>query len=371
MAIVFLALPLPNNKGLRKYRISLWFLTGAYLGMAILKTSILTFHLATINLLSIERLTISSLQATQFTVALIALLSPHFITRRNLYVQIIPVMILNLVYLLVAHRWGNPVIGSYRELSELALQPSMLIREFFALFYLAQLGYLTRIFILQVRIYEDKIDNYFAENYRLHLPWVRYCYFVALTIGISAFLSCFIVSEPTLLAFNGLFAIFYLVFGICYIQYPRTFIHIEPAIFPPANVSDEPSKNSRRLAWNELKNHILAEKYYLKQEVNIEDMARYLKIGRTTLSRFINNEEGLNFNSWINMLRIEEAKILLEKYPEYSLLEISEMVGYSESSNFSRQFKLITTKSPSVWRQAYKREFIAENQAFRSQEQTF
>jgi AraC-like DNA-binding protein len=82
-------------------------------------------------------------------------------------------------------------------------------------------------------------------------------------------------------------------------------------------------------------------------------MAQYLKIGRTTLSTFINNEEGMNFNSWINLLRVEEAKSLLIDYPHYNLTQISELIGYSEPSNFSRQFKLITSESPSVWRQTY------------------
>jgi len=95
----------------------------------------------------------------------------------------------------------------------------------------------------------------------------------------------------------------------------------------------------------------MAEKYYLKAGVTIEEMAQHLKIGRTTLSSFINCEEEMNFNLWINSLRVEEAKALLVEYPTYNLTQIAEMIGYSESSNFSRQFKLITNESPSVWRQ--------------------
>jgi len=133
---------------------------------------------------------------------------------------------------------------------------------------------------------------------------------------------------------------------------------------------EEPSKNKGRIVWADLKNTILTEKYYLKPEVNIEEMARYLKIGRTSLSRFINNEEGLNFNAWINMLRIEESKLFLVKYPDYTLIEISEMVGYSESSNFSRQFKQLTSKSPSVWRQTCKTVY-EEDQTLHSQKQIF
>jgi len=370
MAGVFMALPLPSNSGLRKYRISLRFLAGTYLLMALLEICVLVLNPPAVNLISMDTLSIASLQASMFTFALITLLSPRSITWRNLYLQLTPALILNLLYLLAVSRWGNPVIQSYREMSEMAFHPSMLVRELFVLFYIAQLVYLTRTFIHQARIYENEIDNYFADNYRLHLPWVRYCFYTALSIGICVLISCFILSEQVLLEFTGLYAIFYPVFGICYIQYPRTYVYIEPAIYPSGNIKYEPAKNNRRLVWADLKNTILTEKYYLKTEVNIEEMARYLKIGRTSLSRFINNEEGLNFNAWINLLRIEESKLLLLKYPDYSLIEISEMVGYSESSNFSRQFKLITSKSPSVWRQTDK-EAYEEDQTRHSQKQIF
>ncbi len=83
-------------------------------------------------------------------------------------------------------------------------------------------------------------------------------------------------------------------------------------------------------------------------------MSQYLKIGRTTLSTFINNEEGMNFNMWINTLRIEESKKILIEFPDYNLAQIAEMVGYSESSNFSRQFKQVAKVSPSVWRQSHR-----------------
>ena len=370
MAGVFMALPLPSNSGLKKYRISLRFLAGTYLLMALLEICVLALNPATVNLISMDKLSIASLQASMFTFALITLLSPRSITWRNLYLQLTPALILNLLYLLAVSKWGNPVIQSYRELLEMTFHPPMLIRELFVIFYIAQLGYLTHTFIHQARIYENEIDNYFADNYRLKLSWVRYCFYAALSIGICVLISSFILSERVLLELNGLYAIFYPVFGICYIQYPRTYVYIEPAIYPSVTITDEPSKNKGRLVWVDLKKSILTEKYYLKPDVNIEEMARYLKIGRTSLSRFINSEEGVNFNAWVNTLRIEESKLLLIQYPDYSLIEISEMVGYSESSNFSRQFKLITTKSPSVWRQTGKVAY-EEDRTLHSQKQKF
>jgi len=350
MAMVFLTIPIPKTKGLYKYRISLRFLAGAYLIVALVKTAVMLFKITHVDLISMERLTISSFQATLYNFALITLINPRFINRRFLYYQIIPVIALNMLYILVASRFGHPVLPNLSKLTELALQPPVLVRELFVLFYIFQIIYFCRLFILKVRQYKKNINDYFSESYRLYLPWIEYCYFTSLTIGICALISCFILSENLVLIFNIVCIVFYFVFGICYIQYPQTFKLIEPVIYTSHNNPAEGTKINKHVVWNELREVIIQEKYYLRPEVNIEDMAHHLKIGRTTLSKFINSEEKMNFNSWVNTLRIEEAKQLLLTYPDYTLIEISEMVGYSESSNFSRQFKLITKVSPSVWR---------------------
>lgn len=354
MAIFFLALPLPPNKGLNNYRMSLRFLAGAYLLLAILNILVMGFDLSLDNFISMEILTMSSLQASLFTITLIVLLKPQFNTKHYLIKQIAPVLILVTLYFLVSNRWGDPEIVSFDELRQSAFHPAIFLRELFLLFYSFQLVYLTRLFIRQEQLFEKKIDNYFADNLRLHLPGVRYCYYAALSIGIGSGLSCFLFSNQWELIFTVIYTIFYLGFGIYYIQYPRTFVFIEPAICVQENNKDEFEKTNKRINWHQLKKQILEDKYYLGDGVNIQEMAQYLKIGRTTLSTFINNNEGMNFNLWINNLRVEEAKSLLLAYPHYSLAQIAELVGYSEASNFSRQFKQITAETPSVWRQKHK-----------------
>jgi len=354
LATVFIALPLPQNDGLKKYRTSLRFLAGAYLTMAGLKIVVMVFDIAMVNIISMEGLSIASLQATLITLTLITLINPQFITKKLTSNLLMPVPVFIIMYAVVVSKWGDIRITSFSELLKTVTQPAIVVRELFLLYYVYQLVYLTRIFTLQVSEFKQNIDNYFADNYRLHLPGVIYSFYSALTVGIFALLSCFMFTALSVLIFTIAYAVFYLAFGIYYIQYPRTFIEIEKAIYQVNNLEDESVKTAKRFNWLELKRKIIDEKYYLKAGVNIEEMALYLKIGRTTLSNFINSEEGKNFNQWINTLRVEHAKNLLIEYPTHNLSEIAEMVGYSESSNFSRQFKIITNESPSVWRQNFR-----------------
>lgn len=351
MAMVFLLLPLPENKGLHKYRISLRFLAGAYITMALLKTFILLFHVAIINLIPMEGLVIASLQAPLFAFTLITLINPRSIKKNYLYRQLMPVFIFIILFLLSAYKWGNPSILTFAGLKANALHPTVIIRELLLFYYAFQLLDLTRIFSRHTRIYQKRIDNYFADSYQRRLLGVKRSFYSALVVGIFVFISSFIPSPLLIILFEASYALFYLVFALFYIQYPGKFTHIEPVISVPSPSVENHATNKKRLVWDDLKKQIIENKYYLKSGVTIDEMAQYLKIGRTTLSTFINNHEGMNFNLWVNSLRIEDAKNLLIDCPHYSLTQIAELIGYTEPSNFSRQFKLITKESPSIWRQ--------------------
>jgi AraC-like DNA-binding protein len=171
-------------------------------------------------------------------------------------------------------------------------------------------------------------------------------------VGTVALSSFFFYSSAWVTATAGIYALFYVGFGLFYIQYPNTFTEIEQAITETeVIVPDETEKVNRLPTWDKLKQQVIQEKYYLNSGVTIEEIAQLLKIGRTSLSGFINKEERVNFNLWINTLRIEEAKKHLVNHPDFSIAKVSELVGFSEQSNFSRQFKLLTQQSPSEWRQ--------------------
>ena len=49
-------------------------------------------------------------------------------------------------------------------------------------------------------------------------------------------------------------------------------------------------------------------KEYLQTGITIIKMAKALGINRTYLSNYINDTYAMNFNNWLNGLRIEEAK---------------------------------------------------------------
>jgi YesN/AraC family two-component response regulator len=74
-------------------------------------------------------------------------------------------------------------------------------------------------------------------------------------------------------------------------------------------------------------------------------------------SRIFKEEMGENFNSYVNLIRIEAAKKLLlnEQVP---LVDISSLVGFEGQSYFSKVFKKMTGMTPGRFREARGRNVI-------------
>lgn len=81
------------------------------------------------------------------------------------------------------------------------------------------------------------------------------------------------------------------------------------------------------------------DKPYIKEGLALSDVAYQMKISGLQLSYYLNHYLGVNFNSWINRLRIGEAKRLMEANPQMQISDVASAVGYSEIAVFSRNFK--------------------------------
>ena len=352
MGTSFLSLYTPNKEGLKSYRISLKVLASAYFAMSLLTIAVLTFNFAdnareNFTFLSVF---ISSTQALLFGFTLITLINPNFVRTRKLAYHMLPYLFFTILYLVSYISFGDPNLASLNYLEQYIYHPTIWIRMLFLGYYLFQLIYYTYLFLREVRRYNEELLNFFSEVIQLKMKWVHIAFFSALTVGTLALVSNFFPGRYDWMVTLA-FAFFYFGFAQEYIKYNKLFTIIEPAIV--AATMENPQTITRTLIktdWRSYRQIIETRQYYRESGVNIEDLASKLNIGRTTLSNLINREEGVNFNTWINRLRIEDAKQLLIENPDYTISTISEIVGYTEQANFSRQFKQITGESPLVWR---------------------
>jgi len=94
------------------------------------------------------------------------------------------------------------------------------------------------------------------------------------------------------------------------------------------------------------------EKIYRQFDLKLDEVAAMLFITPHQLSEFINDLLGMNFSSYINQHRVEEAKSLLVNKPEQSTLTIGFQVGFGSKQSFNTIFKQQTGMTPSGFRKS-------------------
>lgn len=93
--------------------------------------------------------------------------------------------------------------------------------------------------------------------------------------------------------------------------------------------------------------HYIQENY--AAELTLERMAERLKLSSGYLSVYFKRKSGMNFLEYLNQVRIEKAKELLQ-LTELKVQEIGERVGYTSSNSFFRMFKKWTGLTPGDYR---------------------
>ncbi|MGG3470374.1 response regulator [Neobacillus pocheonensis] len=96
-----------------------------------------------------------------------------------------------------------------------------------------------------------------------------------------------------------------------------------------------------------------AESYihsYYQKQLKAHEVADYINISPNYFSTLFKQKTGKSFNEYINHLRVEEAKKLLEETP-FNVNEIAEQVGYREYKYFVDVFKKMTGYTPTKYRQ--------------------
>jgi len=85
------------------------------------------------------------------------------------------------------------------------------------------------------------------------------------------------------------------------------------------------------------------------RDISLGELAQTVGVSVTYLSKLFNRKYGMNYREYLNEIRIEQAKALLE-VPHMKVMEIARRVGYSNANYFTRIFKRLTGLSPQEYR---------------------
>ena len=95
---------------------------------------------------------------------------------------------------------------------------------------------------------------------------------------------------------------------------------------------------------------LMVEKHaFLDSELRLVDVARTLCTNRNYLSRHINERYGVNFNEYLNRMRIRYSKQYMIDNPNQLLDQIAIECGFGTAQSFGRKFKAIEGVTPRTW----------------------
>lgn len=337
-SICFVYIKVPQKESLRNYRTSRKIMA---LGFLMIGVSNIMEYVSNVNqpdfyFSSLVTVFLAAFLAIFSTFTLLSLIDLTFVSVWKLVWETIPVIILTISALVIY----------YSEL-EYLFKP---IYYIFSLFYLSLVIRFSISFFKAYRLYVQKMDNFFSIQTAHKLRWVKTAYYLMLLIGCISIIPIY-MNELFAVLFNLLYIVFFIYFGIRFINYVYIFQEIETAITPIEKKELKVEKNLS--SFNQLELAIAEwelKKGFTEPNINIEQVAAQVKTNRTYLSNYINTNRMMTFNEWTNHLRIEEAKNLMLANPNLPVSQIGVMVGLPDKSNFGRQFSKMTGVSPLAWR---------------------
>lgn len=108
----------------------------------------------------------------------------------------------------------------------------------------------------------------------------------------------------------------------------------------------------------EVKNHTVQANGFLdyinsnfhENDLSLEQVSKFTGVNERRIASTIQESFGCNFKSYVNQIRITEAKRLF-KESDLNIGEIAFKVGFNNQSHFNRVFKSIVGTSPSAFRE--------------------
>jgi AraC-like DNA-binding protein len=110
-------------------------------------------------------------------------------------------------------------------------------------------------------------------------------------------------------------------------------------------------EDSSKLLKEKLEQFMEEKKPYLQPQIKIKDLADMMGQASHQISQVINESFGQNFYEFVNMYRVNEAKILLKnpEFKNYTLTAIGFEVGFNSKSAFYNAFKKHTGTTPAKY----------------------
>lgn len=216
------------------------------------------------------------------------------------------------------------------------------------------------------------LEIYYDEDEEHKIKWIRFCYIIMMLT--QMFVLVYLLLPRTMMKVYVLFyALFMLYFSVNFISFLGSHKLLLDAFAykalsgegRPARKVKDGSKQKRKVPAPEISELIYTDSdlkaldaalarwvedgKYRESDKTRDEIAAELKTSKELLQTYF-SEKGLDFRKWRTELRINDAKLMLLANKNISVNAIGERCGFSDRSNFHRQFQKMVGCSPKQWR---------------------
>lgn len=217
-----------------------------------------------------------------------------------------------------------------------------------------------------------KLEIYYEEDEEHKIKWIRFCY--AMMMLTQMFVLVYLCLPRSWMKIYVLFyGLFMLYFAVNFISFLGSHKLLLDAFAYKALSGEGRPRKVRKVAKDTRRKSAsndeliytdkdlqqldaaisrwVEEGKYREYDKTREEIAEELKTNKELLQIYF-ADKGMDFRTWRTKLRIEDAKQMLLVNSNLSINAIAERCGFSDRSNFHRQFQKIVGCSPKQWRES-------------------
>ncbi|MBE6217295.1 MAG: AraC family transcriptional regulator [Bacteroidales bacterium] len=218
-----------------------------------------------------------------------------------------------------------------------------------------------------------ELENYYDEDESHKLKWVKFCYVITMLTNLFILVYlCLYWFLDYKMEVASLYTIWYLLYMLYLSSNFISFLGshklvldavahkvLDGSAFPirTGGRKKKEKQHEPRLSidreFDRLDKSVeewVERKLFCEYDKTRDQVAAELNTTKEVLNLYFSSRVGVDFRTWRTNLRIEEAKKLLLENEDASLNIIAEASGFSDKSNFHRQFVKIVGCSPRQWR---------------------
>lgn len=217
-----------------------------------------------------------------------------------------------------------------------------------------------------------ELEEYYDEDESHKIKWVKFCYVISMLTNLFVLVYlCLYWFLDYKIEVASLYTLWYLLYMLYltanFISFLGShklvldaFAHnvLSANILPKRNAQRADKQKSRRQIDKEFANleesldNWVSNKMYCEYDKTRDQVVTELHTTKEVLNLYFTHKVGVDFRTWRTNLRINEAKKMLLENKELSVNIIAEMSGFSDKSNFHRQFTKIVGCSPKQYRES-------------------